>query len=882
MTKFGAVGDGKVSVGSIASGSAVLANGGSTNVDLAVGDAVVVPYAGAPLITGAPVASASTTALVNALPVGTYGVIVTAFCGAGESAGSARATVTLSAVGSITVTWTMANQTNVAGYHIYAGLSGYESYVGSVFGAATTSFTWTGGPSKFLASTVNLPPTVPSCSAPLRTTVASFTNKASWTLANAAGTAIPASRSVTDAACGRSVTDAAATVNTTTVTSATAAFTQADVGSYVSISGGALTGKGVTPIIAVISATQVTVGMTINATVSGAIMHILPNVITSATANFAAGDVGKTISVSGQSPLFGSFVIWKVLSATKVLINGYPAASFTGASATIPAGKIYWGTDNTTALSAVRDVVSAQITASSGVKAVINGYAQNLHLHFPAGRYLISGDSPVMPDPATGSRGFKMTGAGRDNTFIYYAGASTPGAAFMRNNNKYMYLDVEDMSFFGLDDSADWLQSMSNSLAQNYIHEKINYYGTWRRIYSIYGGDTANTNSEWSLARITYSCTVAQAIFDCGVGTLEGGTTISDEDQFLNYHWEDCTWQFNGGDGIRMAMGGCVTLDGFVNHFYSAARAGTFISLLGASHADGVARLSVRGLRQEAQHTYAHRVLYSEWGTGSVTFDDTTLSGAGNGMANTVPLIELNMTTLDGATYTFSNSSLVGTLVAWWGTSYSYRRLLKFDGCTFRTVEQPHQYVTSKIAPSYAGGNVGSQIPVIFNKSRGYALGSGLQNAALESFTYRADVAANSTPQRRTMYVQGNPGGIPGPGATSTTFRVPPGSIITRITLIHPANASTSTGWTVAVQTTEGTPRVLCSAGGAGSASLGAGYRAWADELQGLSATSGQASTLILPLYVGTNSALSTLTLVTNASYDNFSSASFCIVDFVA
>jgi hypothetical protein len=89
---------------------------------------------------------------------------------------------------------------------------------------------------------------------------------------------------VTNAYLGRSVSDAATTASDTTLTSATAAFTSADVGRMVIVEGGNTGGKEfVSTIESVTSATEVVVAVAPTATVSAAALAVVPNGIDLAT-----------------------------------------------------------------------------------------------------------------------------------------------------------------------------------------------------------------------------------------------------------------------------------------------------------------------------------------------------------------------------------------------------------------------------------------------------------------------------------------------------------------------------------------------------------------------------------------------------------------------
>lgn len=142
----------------------------------------------------------------------------------------------------------------------------------------------------------------------------------------------------------RTVTDVATTANSNNITSATAAFTAADIGRRVQIPGQGYNGYDLdTTITAVPNATTATLSYSPNSTGTGRTATISTPALTileSATAAFTAADIGKGVSIAGAAAgpttLFALIDQW--ISATRVVLDRAAGVSVTGASVTITGG----------------------------------------------------------------------------------------------------------------------------------------------------------------------------------------------------------------------------------------------------------------------------------------------------------------------------------------------------------------------------------------------------------------------------------------------------------------------------------------------------------------------------------------------------------------
>lgn len=177
------------------------------------------------------------------------------------------------------------------------------------------------------------------------------------------------------------VTDAVVTASDQTLTSATAAFTSADVGKTIGIpyAGADSSSNGIhqTHVTTIASVTNSTTIELTDAPVNSIVgSRTLTDVattyndrtVTSASGNFTAGDLGKEITIPGAGFLIGgggaadSQLYTRIIainSSTSIEVAHACQATLTGKTVTIPGAKIIWGTDDTAAIQNAMDAGSA-------------------------------------------------------------------------------------------------------------------------------------------------------------------------------------------------------------------------------------------------------------------------------------------------------------------------------------------------------------------------------------------------------------------------------------------------------------------------------------------------------------------------------------------
>lgn len=185
---------------------------------------------------------------------------------------------------------------------------------------------------------------------------------------------------------GKTVTDGAMTTGTSTLTSATAGFTSADVGKRIHVTRASSTAvelytkivsitNGTTAVIAVapgFSLTGRTIWIDEKRSVTDGVTTANSTTITSATAAFTAADVGKQIRINAAHSVAIAGTISAVTNSTTVTLSVSATRTVSGASVT-------YGTDDTDALITALEVCRDNALAGYGAT----------ECYAPAGMYLI-------------------------------------------------------------------------------------------------------------------------------------------------------------------------------------------------------------------------------------------------------------------------------------------------------------------------------------------------------------------------------------------------------------------------------------------------------------------------------------------------------------
>lgn len=410
------------------------------------------------------------------------------------------------------------------------------------------------------------------------------------------------------------------------------------------------------------------------------------NVLTQVSGpGFVAGDVGKTVIVENGG---GTGIPLVATISSRTTTTATLSAS---ASATVTGGTCWFGTNDTTAFQNARDdVVNNAVLYSNGDRICQKA------MYIPTGYYIVTSQDALLSSPASPTilRNFCITGDwGARGTLLIFAtsvsstadptqgnlitaGNRLRGAKFqfftVRSCNQnqgfmYLYCDTSSGSPYG-------------SGAQNdIVYDTVNLKGAWNRGWGLDGGTSANLNSEmvWRRCYVDDSTTFQTAIVHSGVTPPTSGG-----DQFVNYVFDHCYFEFTSGDALRYDYGGHITVIGGSWILGINSGVGNLFSFPNHTHQFYTKHLTVIGTRFELRNSSC-KILDSYW-TGStthVTFQGTTnvSNSSGNNEAYTI-----NATSTSVGNYRFLNCE-IGGYVKYVATAAAAANLGKivFDQCNF-------------------------------------------------------------------------------------------------------------------------------------------------------------------------------------------------------
>lgn len=312
-------------------------------------------------------------------------------------------------------------------------------------------------------------------------------------------------------------------------------------------------------------------------------------------------------------------------------------------------------------------------------------------INIPAGTYRITGNAKFIANLAiTRTRGIKFSGAGVDSTMIIFEPSAANG--YLCNNaDDLLYLTFENMSFQCVGThaaTATWMKSDSDGGAQNYVFNRVNWDGTWK-----YGLDLTGSNNNGE--HTWYSCSVR------GVWNTFLYAGASDtSDQFLNYNFNNCNVEYTAGDFISMAKGGNVNVwgGGFIHAGDGTETTSSpqcFFKFLGASHASGVPRLYVEGLRVEHRHEDS-QLIYCEWERGNVTFVSCDTEAFQPVLATPTNVVqaEFGANAQSYPIVTFADCSLMGKHSYHFGSgTYNHVHRPSYRNCEIQTYLQAKDFI---------------------------------------------------------------------------------------------------------------------------------------------------------------------------------------------
>lgn len=258
----------------------------------------------------------------------------------------------------------------------------------------------------------------------------------------------------------RVVTDAVVTAGSTTLTSASANFTSSDIGKVLAIpyAGTATTSVGqtfVTSITSINSSNSViinsspVVSIVGPRTITDAAMSNNGTTLTSASANFTVGDVGKFISIPGAGLLISSTggspqpcFITNYISATQVTVSRKALATISSQTITIPGAWVIWGSDDTANL---QNAINSSVT-------------NKRQLLIETGRYLIT--SSLIP-----LSNMNIRGQGWGNSILSPVGSGFSTIQYLGTTSTPLNdVKIEDIEFDGMGVAVNTYATLNKAL----------------------------------------------------------------------------------------------------------------------------------------------------------------------------------------------------------------------------------------------------------------------------------------------------------------------------------------------------------------------------------------------------------------------------------
>lgn len=232
--------------------------------------------------------------------------------------------------------------------------------------------------------------------------------------------------------------------------------------------------------------------------------------------------------------------------------------------------------------------------------------------------------TPLLPAGTGQLQGVHWSGMGKRLTVLQWA--STEPLLAARGQLRNFHLSQFSLQSTIPDAAGLYLLSSATASNQDGELNEVEWMGSWAYGIGLNGPATANLNSELSFIR----CALSNDASFSNAWLWSGMTpTHPQEDQFVNYHLQDCKLEGSHGDWIRMDKGGCVVADGFNSWLHTGQSndgvpAGTMVVLAPGPHSDGVQMFHATGVRAELRSAQS-RLIDSAWGAeGHVTWAGLT------------------------------------------------------------------------------------------------------------------------------------------------------------------------------------------------------------------------------------------------------------------
>jgi hypothetical protein len=427
-------------------------------------------------------------------------------------------------------------------------------------------------------------------------------------------------------------------------------------------------------------------------------------------------------------------------------------------------------------------------------------------IHLPPGRWTVTEVGAFLAGAIPGDgrrhRGLVIQGSGKYSTEIVYSPA-TAGPLF-DNLDRVSNITMRDIVFTGGSTNASFMNSYSAGGPQGFRFENVVWRGTWNRGFHLTGSDV---NSEFNF----YGCTV--------LGTWTDFMYNENNVQVLNHNYFGCDMEPDAGNVLNYVVGGNINVYGgsWIGAKNMGAGAGTFVKL-GSSTASSINRFLMSGVRIEYRNS-SYKLIDSQWSTGNITFTDVHDTGYQGNLANEgtfTRAVFTNATTSAGQFphIVFEHCRLNG--------KHQYDSIAQIDqarqdivyrNCTIQTQARMHDFIVTTLGAGVAG-RLSAVAPVRFEGSRS---GSNTSSTLVFDGTVNGHITKNTPLTKHSVSIRNGFGSLPGTGEGPFTLTVPLYAVITSVRLVARAGSSAgaTTTWSYTLQTTETTPTVLFTKGGA-------------------------------------------------------------------
>ncbi|MFI1738483.1 glycosyl hydrolase family 28-related protein [Streptomyces sioyaensis] len=247
-------------------------------------------------------------------------------------------------------------------------------------------------------------------------------------------------------------------------------------------------------------------------------------------------------------------------------------------------------------------------------------------IDIPAGTYLIRAPNALL-NAQRGklkANGLRFRGAGKRMTQLIFAPQRAEDAYLCRNEDSWANVMFEQLGFACGTPGASFFYSYSTGQAQDYRFTECEWTGEWTYGVAL---DGSNTNSEmrWDACRVGGA--YRKAFLYSGLS--QNSLSRKQQDQFLNYWFNDMKVEYSWGNFLEFPYGGSITCRGgsYIvtgsrpEHSPDYGRTSTFFRFPRGPHHDSVQRFHAEDIRFEVR-TPDTVVIDCAWDSGTVHFND--------------------------------------------------------------------------------------------------------------------------------------------------------------------------------------------------------------------------------------------------------------------